>query len=309
MKLRRPPAIAHGETFLALSPASTPQKDRVEHGAAALRRLGYKVEFAAHALDRSPLYFAGEPAERAADLSAAFAAKSNAALICNRGGYGSNYLLPLLNPDLLAENPKVLFGYSDITALQTWLLDRAGLPSFHGPMLAADFARKDGVHSASFKAAIAGDLYAVGEPEGLQTLRRGTARGVLYGGCLSILAASLGTPYAPDLRGKLLFLEDLATRPYQVDRLLRQLILAGQLEGVTGIIFGEMLDCASPGAPDSLLKNVILHVLGDFSGPVAIGLRSGHVSRENVTLTFGTKAVLNASNSAQLEFVEAATQK
>jgi muramoyltetrapeptide carboxypeptidase len=309
MKLRRPAVIAPGETFLALSPASTPQEDRVNHGAAALSKLGYKVEIAAHALARGPLYFAGEAADRATDLSTAFAAKTNAALICIRGGYGSNYLLPLLNPESLAENPKVFFGYSDMTALQTWLLDSAGLPSFHGPMLAADFARKDGVHLASFKAAIAGELYAVGEPEGMRILRKGTARGVLYGGCLSILSASLGTPYAPNLRGKLLFLEDLATKPYQVDRLLRQLILAGQLEGVTGIIFGEMLDCASPGAPDSLLKDVILHVLRDFDGPIAIGLRSGHVSRENVTLTFGTEAVFNASNSPQLEFLEAATQK
>lgn len=306
-RLRKPAAVLPGARFAALSPASYAQPERVASGAAALRGLGYDVELAENVAARGPLYFAGESALRAQDLTRAFAAEDVAALICNRGGYGSNYLLPLIDAKSLV--PKPFFGYSDLTALQTWWLDAAGIPGFHGPMLAADLSRAGGVHLPSFQAALAGELYAVGETEGMRVVRSGTARGMLYGGCLSILAASLGTPYAPNLRGKLLFLEDLATKPYQVDRLLRQLVLAGQLEGVTGIIFGEMLECNSPGAPESLLLDAILHALDDFHGPIAIGLRSGHVSRENVTLTFGTEAVLDLNGAPVLEFVETAVER
>ena len=122
--------------------------------------------------------------------------------------------------------------------------------------------------------------------------RPGTARGVFYGGCLSLLAASLGTPFAAQTEGKLLFLEDLGEKPYQIDRMLRHLKLAGKFEGVSGIVFGEMLDCASPGAPADLIERVILTVLDWFPGPIAYGLRSGHVSRSNVTLPFGVEAEL-----------------
>ena len=134
-------------------------------------------------------------------------------------------------------------------------------------------------------AALGGEAYRLSSESGVRPLQPGTARGVLYGGCLSLLTASLGTRFAAQTEGKLLFLEDLAEKPYQIDRMLRQMKLAGKLEGVTGIIFGEMLDCASPGSPADLTERVILTVLEWFSGPIAYGLRSGHVSRGNVTLT------------------------
>jgi muramoyltetrapeptide carboxypeptidase len=140
----------------------------------------------------------------------------------------------------------------------------------------------------------------------MRTLHPGRARGTLYGGCLSILVALLGTPYEPQTEGKLLFVEDLNARPYQIDRMLWQLRQAGKLDGVKGIVFGEMLDCASPGAAPELLDEVILRVFDDFQGPIAIGLRSGHVSRSNVTLTFGVEAELQAANQAELNLLEPA---
>jgi muramoyltetrapeptide carboxypeptidase len=172
------------------------------------------------------------------------------------------------------------------------MLDRAGVPVLHGPMVAADFSRGDGVDLVSFASALGGHAYRLGDESGLRALRPGSARGVLYGGCLSLLVASLGTPFAAQTEGKLLFLEDLGEKPYQIDRMLRQLRLAGKFEGVKGIVFGEMLDCASPGAPADLIERVILTVLDWFPGPIAYGLRSGHVSRSNVTLPFGVKAEL-----------------
>ncbi len=293
-------AVLPGASIAVVSLASSIAPDRVHRGVAALRALGFDPVLAEHALAKTALYFAGTPEQRLTDLHRTFADDAINAAICTRGGYGTNYLLPALDLDLIQEHPKPLIGYSDNTAIQTWLLDQAGLQTFHGPMLAADFSREEGVHLASFLAALTGEPYVLDGSTGLRTLQPGHASGVLYGGCLSILAASLGTPYAPRTEGKLLFLEDVGAKPYQVDRMLRQLILAGKLEGVCGIIFGEMLDCVQPGAAPGLFTDVIAQVLADFRGPIAFGLRSGHVSHGNVTLTFGIEAELEAGADAVL---------
>jgi muramoyltetrapeptide carboxypeptidase len=176
-------------------------------------------------------------------------------------------------------------------------------------MLSGDFAREDGVHTASLQAALSGALYSVGAPEGMRPLQAGRMRGTLYGGCLSILVAMLGTPYEPQTEGKLLFLEDVSAKPYQIDRMLWQLQQAGKLEGVRGIVFGEMLHCTSPGAPPDLLDEAILNALDDFDGPIAIGLRCGHVSRQHVTLTLGVEAELTVGREAQLHLLEPAVTR
>jgi muramoyltetrapeptide carboxypeptidase len=221
-------------------------------------------------------------------------------VMCLRGGYGSNHILQLVDLDVVRAHPKPFFAYSDLTGLQLHLLDHLGLPAFHGPMLAADFYLEDGVHLDSFYAALHGTRYSVGAAQGLRAIKPGTARGILYGGCLSILVSLLGTPWEPHTEGKLLFVEDVGAKPYQIDRMLWQLRMAGKLDGVTGIVFGEMLDCASPGADADLLEKVIESALADFNGPIAFGLRSGHVSRGNVTLTFGVEAELKVGEDAEL---------
>lgn len=307
--LLRPRAVAADAAVTVLSPASTPQAERVERGLTALKALGYAPKAAESTLARGPLYFAGTPEMRLRDLHRAFADDESSAIFATRGGYGSNYLLEGLDLDLIGENAKPLFGYSDLTALQLWLLDQLQLPAFHGPMLSADFAREDGVDLASLRAALGGRPYTVSLAEGMRQLRAGRARGTLYGGCLSILVALLGTPYEPQTEGKLLFLEDVNAKPFQIDRMLWQLNQAGKLDGVRGIVFGEMLDCTSPGAPPELLEEVILHSLAGFKGPIAIGLRSGHVSRANVTLTFGVEAELRVSETPQLNLLEAAVSQ
>jgi muramoyltetrapeptide carboxypeptidase len=296
-----------------VAPASPAKPDRIDRGLAALRSLGYAPKFAPNALLCEPLYFAGTPQQRLADLHAAFADPNTAAVMALRGGYGSNYLLEGLDPEVFAAHPKPFFAYSDLTGIQLRLLDELGLPVFHGPMLAADFYLPNGVHLESFRAALAGEAYSVGAAEGLRPLKsasaQATARGTLYGGCLSILVSLLGTPWEPSTEGTLLFLEDTGVKPYQIDRMLWQLRKARKLEGVCGIVFGEMLDCVSPGAPESLLEEAILHALDGLDVPIAIGLRSGHVSRENVTLTFGVEAELAVGDSAQLQILEPAVKK
>jgi muramoyltetrapeptide carboxypeptidase len=300
------PAISKNAGVSVISPASFANDQRVERGVEQLRALGFEPRLGLCTQTRGPLYFAGTPEQRLDDLHAAFADTGSNIIASVRGGYGSNYLLDGLDKEIIRNHPKPLFGYSDLTGVQLHLLDKLGLPAFHGPMVAADFALENGVHLPSFRAALAGEAYSVGDAEGLRALKRGTARGTLYGGCLSILVALLGTPWEPATEGKLLFIEDLAVKPYQVDRMLWQLRAAGKLNGVRGIIFGEMMDCVSPGAPADLLEQVILHTFRDVDFPVAIGLRSGHVSRENVTLTFGVEAELTVDANAQLNILEAA---
>jgi len=309
MDLLKPSPVPGDAVVAVVSPASTPQAERVERGFEALRAIGYTPRASEHLLARGPHYFAGTAEMRLGDLHHAFADDEVRAIFCTRGGYGSNYLLEELDLDLMAESAKPLVGSSDLTALQLWLLDQIQMPSFYGPMLSADFSREDGVHLPSLRAALTGQLYSVGAAEGLRTLRSGEAKGTLYGGCLSVLVSTLGTPYEPQTEGKLLFLEDVNVKPYQVDRLLWQLREAGKLDGVRGFIFGEMLDCVSPGAAAGLLDEVILRVLENFKGPIAIGLRCGHVTRQNVTLTLGVDAELRAASHAELRLQEMAVKK
>ena len=183
-------------------------------------------------------------------------------------------------------------------------------PPFTVPCWPRIFIVEDGVHLPSFRAALAGEPYSVGAAEGLRVLKPGSAqkavKGTLYGGCLSILVSLLGTPWEPRTEGKLLFLEDRGAKPYQIDRTPWQLRAAGKLLGVCGIVFGEMLECASPGADPNLLERAILSALSDFDGPIAVGLRSGHVSRQNVTLTFGVEAELTVAEKATLNLLEPA---
>jgi muramoyltetrapeptide carboxypeptidase len=283
-----------------VAPASFARQDRIDDGVKALQAAGFTLRFAENALARGPLFFAGTPEQRIADLHAAFADDDSQVIMALRGGYGSNYLLDKLDLELIRQHPKPFFAYSDLTGTQLYLLDKLGLPVFHGPMLAADFYLEDGVHLPSFTAALGGEAYSIGDAEGLRILCAGTAKGTLYGGCISILVSLLGTAYEPQTEGKLLFLEDVGAKPYQIDRMLWQLRHAGKFEGVRGIVFGEMLDCASPGADAYLLERAILSALDGIDVPVAFGLRSGHVSRQNVTLVFGVQAELKAGEETEL---------
>jgi muramoyltetrapeptide carboxypeptidase len=282
----------------------------VERGLAELEVLGYEVALAPHALDAGPLYYAGKLRDRLDDLHAAFADDAIDGIVCTRGGWGSAELLPHLDVELIRANPKAFVGYSDHTSLHSWLQNEAGLASFYAPMVAADFARDNGVDLASWRHTFDGDSgWSLGVADGLRVLQTGAAEGELRGGCISILAAGLGTPYAPVLRDSVLFLEDIGTKPYQWDRMLLHLRYSGRLEGVRGIVFGDMSQCVGPEEQE-LLERAILHGLRGFTGPVAIGLRCGHVSEPNVTLPLGVPVRLDLSDVAnpQIHFLETAVR-
>jgi muramoyltetrapeptide carboxypeptidase len=295
----KPPALQPGDTIGIVAPASNIKQELLEAGCDALKRLGYKP-FYLNSIFEKDLYFAGSAERRARELDEMFMRDEVRAIICARGGYGANYLLDAINLEKIKAHPKIFVGYSDVTTLLTYIQDSTGLVTFHGPMVTKDFAHSDGVDFSSWEAAITGAsdwTVNFGPESGAKPLLAGSAEGVLYGGCLSMLVASLGTPYEIHTAGTILFIEDVSAKPYQIDRMLMQLKLAGKFADVHGIVFGEMLDCRQNQNKDQSysLEEVVLRAIGDLGVPVAYGLRSGHVSRGNITLPFGVRAALNLS--------------
>ena len=265
-----------GQTLGVVAPGSPISKDLLEAGCARLQRLGYKTFYFDSILE-SDLYFAGAATRRARELEEMFKREEIAGIICARGGYGSNYLLPELNMDVIRAHPKMFMGYSDITTLLTYFCDHADMVTFHGPMVTADFAIDSSTVTAGVSLKFQYQTLSGETGSGEQPVT-GEASGILYGGCLSMLAASLGTAYEIQTQGTILFIEDIATKPFQIDRMLMQLKLAGKFTEVRGICFGEMVDCVQPKGQDYTLVEVIRRVLGDLDIPVGYGLRSGHVS-------------------------------
>jgi len=304
----KPPALQPGDTVGIVAPASNVKPAMLDAGCRALRDLGYKPLYFDSILERD-LYFAGSVERRTRELEEMFVRDEVRAIICARGGYGSNYLLKALDLKKIQSNPKIFVGYSDLTSLLTYFTDAAGLVTFHGPMVAKDFADPNGIDLDSWGRALNGSSeWPLELDSDVKPLVPGSAEGILYGGCLSILVASLGTPYEIQTAGTILFIEDIAAKPYQIDRMLMQLKLAGKLDEVRGIVFGEMVDCTQNKDQSYSLQDVILRVVGDLAVPVAFGLRSGHVSRGNITLPFGVRAALKVSvNAVRLEIKEAAT--
>jgi muramoyltetrapeptide carboxypeptidase len=283
------------------APSSVVDAERLAEGLRALEALGLQPYVPAGAYARE-LFMAGPAAQRAADLHAAFEDDSVAGVVCARGGAGLLQLLPQLDLERLLAHPKVLLGYSDVTPLHA-ALNARGLVTFHGPMVASDFAEAGRVHRESLLAAVMGEgqRYA-SAPGELSPLHAGIGEGVLLGGCLSLLSAQAGTPWA--LRpwaDTLLFIEDVNERPYRVDRMLWQLRASGAFEHVRGIVLGEMAGCEAGADVAYRLADVVRGALAGLDVPVALGLRSGHVSRGNVTLPFGVRARL-ACEGQRAEF-------
>ncbi|HET7205370.1 MAG TPA: LD-carboxypeptidase [Terriglobales bacterium] len=304
----KPVALQPGDTVGIVAPASNIQRPLLEAGCERLRELGYKPFYLESIFDQD-LYFAGAHERRTRELEEMFERDEVRAILCARGGYGANYLVTRLNPQKIVPHPKIFVGYSDITTLLTCFCDTASMVTFHGPMVTKDFAVPDGIDLESWTAALTGiSEWQIGEASGMQPLVEGTGEGTLYGGCLSMLAASLGTPHEVRTGGTILFIEDVSTKPFQIDRMLMQLLLAGKFKDVKGIIFGEMLDCVQPNGQRYSLEEVVMRIVGELGVPVAFGLRSGHVSRKNITLPLGVRAGLNVNaTSATLKILEPAT--
>lgn len=302
----KPRALKPGDKIGVLAPASSFNREAFERGCNRLREMGYEPVYSPEIFARD-LYFAGSAERRLTELKSLLLRDDIAALVCVRGGYGANYLLEKLDFKLFAQHPKIFLGCSDITSLLTAITDQTGLVTFHGPMIAKDIA--DGsFDSSSWNDALQGGQNWEIPTTGVEILRPGQVQGKLYGGCLSMLAGSLGTPFEIETDGTILFVEDIGEKPFRIDRMLMQLHLADKLKGVRGLVFGEMLDCRPPAGETYTLPQVILRILRDYEVPVVYGLRSGHVSANNITLPIGVQAELTASGEGvALKILEPAT--
>lgn len=306
LQVIKPPGLRRGDKVGIIAPASSFNREAFLAGCSRLRQMGFDPVYSPDIFDRD-LYFAGSTDRRLRELQAFFERDDIAALIGVRGGYGSNYLLECLDFQQLVRHPKILLGCSDITSLLTAITDRTGLVTFHGPMVAKDIAGGT-FESSSWDNALHGAQQWEIATEGVEVLQSGRAQGRLYGGCLSMLVASLGTEFEIQCDNTILFIEDVAEKPYRIDRMLMQLSLAGKLEHVRGFVFGEMLDCIQPGNQDYTLQQVIMRILAEYRVPVVYGLKSGHVSGANITLPLGVQSELLAGESGvTFKILEAAT--
>lgn len=305
--IRRPPALRPGDLVGVAAPSSPIRPGMLEEGITELEMLGFRVRRRPDIVARHR-YLAGSDERRAEEVRGLFLDPEVRAVFCARGGYGWPRLLPLLDWEELGRDPKPLVGFSDATAALTMMVEHAQVVAVHGPMVAWDLRQgTDGYDRERLLALLTRpEPLGLLAPPGLRALRAGEAEGVLLGGCLSLLASSLGTPYAPDLWGSVLFLEDFASKPFQVDRMLHQLRYAGALDGVKGIVFGEMLDCRQTEMDEYPLEEVVLDCLRGTGFPVLYGFPSGHVSTPNVALPFGVRARLVAGGSPSLEILEPA---
>ena len=292
---RHPPAVGPGDRVGVAALSGPVDPERLEAGLAALRRLGFEPVVAANVLARRGL-FAGSDAERLAGFHALAADPEVRAILFARGGHGVLRVLPGIDWELLRRVPRAYVGYSDLTPFLLAVVERLGWVSFHGPLVAADLARGlTAEEEGSFLAVLAGaapvELPWRSCP---RPSRNGAARGPVLGGCLSLLAATVGTPYLPDLAGALLVWEDLNEAPYRVDRMLTHLGLSGNLAGITGMVVGHLGspadtasdDSAGNGAADGEYASVALDSTAAYRWPLAWGAPIGHCS-PNRTLPLG----------------------
>ncbi len=298
----RPPAVLPGATVGIVAPASPVQLPWLEAGEAELRRVGLVPRRSPNLLKRT-VYTAGSVAERTGDFLELLEDGEVSALLGARGGYGCLDLLPRIPPDRIRENPKVILGGSDLTALLA-LASGAGVVSFHGPMVAQQIAR--GLSRWDAEETLG--LLRAREPgfhlpwRNAESLHPGRAEGVLRGGCLSILAALAGTPFAVSFRDAIAVLEDISVKPYQIERMLTQLALAGLLDGVEGIVFGRMPGCVQHPDQGYTTAELLARLSERFEVPVVFGFATGHTDDDPCrTVPFEVRARMDEDGLTLLE--------
>ncbi|MCL6456438.1 MAG: LD-carboxypeptidase [Gorillibacterium sp.] len=291
MERINPRKLVAGDTIGITAPASRGDEAACVKAAESLIKLGFRLRIG-ETLSKQRGYLAGTDEERAMELNGMFADPEIAAIICARGGYGTARIAEQLDYELIRANPKIFWGYSDITFLHTAIGQLAGLVTFHGPML-IDLCRED-VHPltlASFQMLINPSGFHYTEAcSPLTVLVAGEAQGQLTGGNLSLLVSTLGTPYEVDTRGKLLLIEDIDEEPYRVDRMLLQLRMAGKLAECAGIIVGNFNNSEPKKRKDSLtLAEVFADYLIPAGKPCMAGFEIGH-SIPNIAIPLGVEA-------------------
>ena len=305
----KPRALKPGDRLAIVAPASPFTREEFDPGIEEIRRLGFVPVYDETVFARER-YVAGPPEVRAAAIHAAWRDPSIAGVIGVRGGYGSTQVLPFLDREQARRARKPFIGYSDLTAVLTFLTIGCGLVAFHGPMLAGRLSRgAAGYDRDSFVKAVCGQE-PIGElvPPGLETIRSGEAVGPLFGGTLTQLLASIGTPFAfTPPAGHILFLDEVGERPYRLDRMVTQLRQTGVLARASAAVVGELPNCDEPSG-DPTARAVMADLFRDFSGPVIIGFPSGHTTGPAMTLPLGVSCRVVAGGRPRIVIEEAAVE-
>jgi muramoyltetrapeptide carboxypeptidase len=292
-KLNKPPALRPGDTVGVVATSATVEREYLERGVGVLASMGYRVKVSDHALDRTDI-FAGTDRDRARELNAFFADPAVKGIFGARGGYGCGRLLPLLDFAAIARNPKIFLGFSDATFLLNAIVERAATVAFHGPMVAMDFANGLTPRSIDHLARLLTGETRQFELEAREAIRPGTGEGVLIGGCLSVVVATLATPFAPRFDGRILFLEDTGEKAYRVDRMLVQLKQAGVFERIAGVVFGAIRPVEGSAQERMRIAEFIAEQTAGVTCPVLFGIEAGH-GTENLTLPLGVHAKIDSS--------------
>lgn len=299
---KRPKPLRSGDVVAVVAPSSPVVRGRLRQGLRSLERMGLRVLEAPHLYDRWG-FLAGADKDRAAALQEMFLRKEVKGIFCARGGYGAGRLLPYLDLDLIRQYPKVFLGSSDVTVLHLALTQHAGLITFHGPMVEPGFSqRMRPLTLRSFQTLILDGGGFGGTISGRFLSRRTMIGGELTGGNLSLVTFSLGTPFAIETKGKVLFLEEVNEEPYRIDRMLTQLRLAGKTEGVKGIVFGQMVACGPrKKRPSFSVTDVLSRFAQEVDVPCFATFPSGH-GTENVILPMGGRISLQAQSRGRAKF-------
>ncbi|MBW2108224.1 MAG: LD-carboxypeptidase [Deltaproteobacteria bacterium] len=296
--LIKPWALNRGDAIGIAAPASPFDPETFNAGVRVLESLGFEVKVP-EGIFKKQGYHAGTEAQRAALLMELFQDDSLRGIMCARGGFGSMKLLPLLDFETIARHPKVLIGFSDISALLLAVLCKSGMVTFHGPLVTTLARGSERTVSVLFQAVSSSEPMVMKASEPVE-LCAGRASGPVLGGNLTTLVHLTGTPYAPALKGCLLFLEDRGEAPYRIDRMMSHLYLSGHLDGVRGVILGSFQDCGS--LPE--VYSVVSQVFGDRPVPILGGMDLGH-GKDNMTIPLGLEATLDTAQGT-LQFKDCA---
>ncbi len=313
-KIIKPPRLKKGATIGLVSPSGPVSEDRWQGVVKSLEGLGFKLEYDEKQVLAQYGYLAGKDEMRAKEVNRLFENDKIDGIWCVRGGYGSARILPMLDYKMIKKNPKPLIGFSDVTALLSGIFLKTGLVGFHGPVGTSNFTDYTQKHTLNVLMNPK-DKYTIEfAKENLEkrntayqpyTVNEGTATGQLVGGNLTLVSSLMGTPYELDMKGKLVFLEDVGEKPYRLDRMVSQLLLAGKLQQAAGVVLGVFNDCEAGTGDNSLtLKEMIFDRFQSLNIPVVYGLSFGHISN-NFTLPLGIEAEMDTERQS-LTLLEAA---
>jgi muramoyltetrapeptide carboxypeptidase len=313
--MMKPKVLQPGDTIGVISPASPSfRTSDVTRGLETLKKWGYKVQLSKN-LNKRKGFVAGTDEERADDFNDMFARKDIDAIFVTQGGYGSARILQYIDFEIVRQNPKIFIGFSDITSLHLAIYKKTGLITFHGPSMSrfntedlTDYT-KASLFRALTQQEPMGIIGLADEKKYIDLIYPGKAEGLLTGGNLTLVCATLGTPYEIETAGKILFLEELDTEPWIIDHMLTHLANAGKLQDASGIVVGECKNCRPslhyPGYyVDLSMEDLLQEYLKPLKIPAVYGLPIGHTS-DMATLPLGVRARLNA-DKRELEILESA---